>query len=222
MLRRQRGVARRRVVRSVSSSVFTVRNQIIPHASRLRVLRSEYALHDSERILEHLKRLALVVGGRVSVQGRARKILAQRQRDIVFSTCLVRHDEVLIEDAKRQAQRKIDHIVKTKPNMTNDEISDEVDQFWAIGLSCKLCKKPHDAIILHALGWGYWKNCASKADRPLPEDYTKISAALTYLGICLTESGRHAEALEVQRAFVAWTVKTTGSSTVEEVIRNSR
>ena len=129
---------------------------------------------------------------------------------------------VTCEDAKRQAQRKIDHIVKTKPNMTNDEISDEVEQFWAIGLSCKLCKKPHDATILHALGWGYWKNCASKADRPLVEDYTRISAALTYLGICLTESGRHAEALEVQRAFVAWTVQTTGSKTVEEVIRNSR
>ena len=100
-------------------------------------------------------------------------------------------------------------------------VLDTLEDRYKSGLSCKLCKKQHNAIILHALGWGHWQRCASKAEQPLAEDYTQISAALTYLGVCLAESGRMTEAMKVGEAYQAWAVKTTRASrTAAEVIAN--
>ena len=67
-------------------------------------------------------------------------------------------------------------------------------------LSCKLCKKKHNAIILRAIGWGCWKQCASKSESRLHGDFEQVSGGLTNLGICLYESGHTAEAKEVEQA----------------------
>ena len=136
-------------------------------------------------------------------------------------SCLVRQDEVSLEDSKRQ-----DPIVGLVAKHKTEEslavgVLDTLEDRYKSGLSCKLCKKQHNAIILHALGWGHWQRCASKAEQPLAEDYTQISAALTYLGVCLAESGRMTEAMKVGEAYQAWAVKTTRASrTAAEVIAN--
>jgi hypothetical protein len=73
-------------------------------------------------------------------------------------------------------------------------------------LSCKLCKKQYDAIILHALGWGSWSRCASKSEQRLSaaesDESCQITMALANLAECLRESGHQAEAKEVQKALV--------------------
>ena len=53
---------------------------------RVGMSRPQNTPHDCDRVLEHLKRLALFLGRGFSVQCRAREILAQRQRERVFSS----------------------------------------------------------------------------------------------------------------------------------------
>jgi hypothetical protein len=81
-------------------------------------------------------------------------------------------------------------------------------------LSCKLCKKQYDAIILRALGWGCWKRCASKSEQRWSagsDEQLQITGALTNLAGCLSESGHQAEATGVDQAlklaFSDWLMK---------------
>ena len=53
--------------RTRDSELFSVPMQISLDALRVGVLWTEHAPHDSERVLEHLKRVALFVGGGASV-----------------------------------------------------------------------------------------------------------------------------------------------------------
>ena len=69
-------------------------------------------------------------------------------------------------------------------------------------LSCRMCKKRHDAIILHAIGWACWRNCASKSEQRLiagSGEQAQVSMSLVNLAMCLSISGHRAEAREVEQ-----------------------
>ena len=114
-------------------------------------------------------------------------------------SCLVRQDEVLVKEARTQVMEKMKLFINPMSSMTNDDISKEIDELMNFEKSCKLCKKRRDEIILCAVGWGRWKNWASKSEQRLPEEETDIIAALTFLEGCLVRS-KPAEAKEITRA----------------------
>ena len=131
-------------------------------------------------------------------------------------SCLVRQDEILVEEATRKANERMQNWIKkqkklagSKSRMTTEELGErlsadiinENEELANLPLSCKLCKTQHDAIILRATAWGTWKQCVGKLERRLKEDYLPISAALTNLVICLEKSGHTAEAVEIERAY---------------------
>ena len=112
----------------------------------------------------------------------------------VHVSCLVRRDEILLDEAKDRAQSHTWDFRATVKNM------EEAANIAKGMLSCKLCQKQYDGIILRALGWGCWKKCASKSEqrwsagRDEYDAHTQITGALTNLAGCLSESGHHAEA----------------------------
>ena len=120
-------------------------------------------------------------------------------------SCLVRHDEILLEEANRKIIEKMEHQlaknIKMELTLTDGEVHDIADQLYNSPLSCKLCKKKHNAIILHAIGWGFWKQCAGKSERRLPDDFLLIAGALENLSNCLSESGH--QITEVEQAIAA-------------------
>ncbi len=90
-------------------------------------------------------------------------------------SCLVRQDWVLWADNR--------HEVK----------GEKIEANFDALLSCKLCKRQYNAAVLHALGWGIWKTQAAGEYR-LGSEYAE---ALSTLGLCLSATGREAEAGEV-------------------------
>ena len=116
----------------------------------------------------------------------------QGDQGFAHVSCLVRHDEIVLEEAKDQS-RALNSEFEQGNKKAFGKIIERI-------LSCKLCKKKHNAIILRAIGWGCWKQCASKSESRLREDFPQVSGGLTNLGICLYESGHTAEAIEVEQA----------------------
>jgi len=145
-------------------------------------------------------------------EGLVRGCACQGDQGFAHVSCLVRQSEVYVGEKTRELQEKMVHKIKgekykgevaqavSNRSATLADIYDEVAELNKLALSCKLCKKKHDAIILHALGWGCWKRCAGKSESRLHDDYIEISNTLTNLVICLKESGHMAEAMEVQQA----------------------
>ena len=146
-------------------------------------------------------------------EGLVRGCACQGDQGFAHVSCLVRQSEVYVGEKTRELQEKMVHRIKgekykgevaravsNRDGATLADIYDEVAELNKLALSCKLCKKKHDAIILHALGWGCWKRCAGKSESRLHDDYIEISNTLTNLVICLKESGHMAEAMEVQQA----------------------
>ena len=88
----------------------------------------------------------------------------------------------------------------------SEDIINDNHELANFSLSCKLCKKQHDAIILRAVGWGCWKNCASKSERQVSQSiHLDVTTALANLVICLDKSGHTAETLEVAQAVMKHT-----------------
>ena len=104
-------------------------------------------------------------------------------------SCLVRQGEIVLEESKDLSVAQ-ELIGNTK----------DLGKVIERTLSCRLCKKRHNGIILRAIGWGCWKRCASKSESRLREDFPQVSGGLTNLGICLYESGHTAEGVEVEQA----------------------
>ena len=110
-----------------------------------------------------------------------------------------------MEDAKDRAFASSDTVrahARGKPITKDSDISKDINKIARSMLSCRLCKKRHDAIILHAIGWGGWKNCASKSEEQClssDEGFAQVSGALANLAMCLGISGHLAEATEVER-----------------------
>ena len=111
----------------------------------------------------------------------------------------MRQDEILVKEARDQVLEKVKLYINPMSSLTNDDMSKEIDELMNFEKSCKLCKKRRDEIILRAVGWGRWKNLASKSEERLPENETDILAALTNLEACLLRF-KPAEAEEITRA----------------------
>ena len=149
-------------------------------------------------------------------EGLVRGCACQGNQGFAHVSCLVRQDEILVEEATRKANERMQNWIKkqkklagSKSRMTTEELGErlsadiinENEELANLPLSCKLCKTQHDASILRATAWGTWKQCVGKLERRLKEDYLPISAALTNLVICLEKSGHTAEAVEIERAY---------------------
>ena len=145
-------------------------------------------------------------------EGLVRGCACEGNQGFAHVSCLVRQDEVYVGEKTRELQEKMVHRIKEEKykgevaqavsnrSATLADIYDEVAVLNKLALSCKLCKKQHDPIILHALGWGCWKRCASKTESRSHDDYIEMSNTLTNLVICLKESGHPGEAKQVQKA----------------------
>ena len=133
-------------------------------------------------------------------EGLVRGCSCQGNQGYAHVSCLARQNEIALEEAKDRAFA-LGSDIKFDPK--ESDINEIVDALENTSLTCKLCKKKHNAIILRALGWGCWKQCASKSERRLREDFPQVSGALTNLRICLYESGHTAEATEVEKAIRA-------------------
>ena len=136
-------------------------------------------------------------------EGLVRGCACQGDQGFAHVSCLVRQDEILIEETNNKIiekmKRQVKGIVRLE-NLTTDDANDLAEELNNLSLLCKLCKKQHNGVILRAIGWGCWKQCASKSERRLREDFPQVSGALTNLRICLYESGHTAEAKEVEQA----------------------
>ena len=129
-------------------------------------------------------------------EGLVRGCACQGNQGYCHVSCLVRRDEILLDEAKDRVFATWDFQAKISNMMDADKIAKGM-------LSCKLCKKQYDAIILRALGWGCWKRCASKSEQRWSagsDEQLQITGALTNLAGCLSESGHHAEAAEADQA----------------------
>ena len=72
--------------------------QLSQSMRRVGMSRSQNTPHDCDRVLEHLKRLALLLGRGSSVKGRVTEVLAYRQRDIVvISEDALRHGNIFAQ-----------------------------------------------------------------------------------------------------------------------------
>ena len=129
-------------------------------------------------------------------EGLVRGCGCQGNQGFLHVSCLVRRDEILMDEAKDRVFATWDF----EATISNMKDAEKIAKGM---LSCKLCKKRYDAKILRALGWGCWKRCASKSEQRWSagsDEHTQITGALTNLGGCLSESGHQAEAAEVDRA----------------------
>ena len=132
---------------------------------------------------------------RITGEGLVRGCACQGNQGWVHVSCLVRRDEIMMDEAKDRAQCHT-----WKPTLSKMEEAANIAKGM---LSCKLCQKQYDGIILRALGWGCWKRCASKSEQRWSagsDEHTQITGALTNLGGCLSESGHQAEAAEADQA----------------------
>ena len=131
-------------------------------------------------------------------EGLVRGCACEGNQGWVHVSCLVRHDEILFEETKDRASAVSDN----KDISTDADFSNDVTNIAKRMLSCRLCKKQHDGIILRALGWACWKNCASKSEQRLSlgsDEFTQVMATLANLAMMLGMSGRPAEAREVEQ-----------------------
>ena len=125
-------------------------------------------------------------------EGLVRGCACEGNQGWVHVSCLVRQNEIELGETKDQSLALNSELAQGNTKGLR-KIIDRI-------LSCKLCKKQHDPIILRAIGWGCWKQCASKSESRLREDFPQVSGGLTNLGICLYESGHTAEAIQVEQA----------------------
>ena len=134
-------------------------------------------------------------------EGLVRGCACQGDQGFAHVSCLVRQDEIVLEDAKDRAfaRRASYH---NKPIAMDSDVAKDVVGISESLTSCRLCKEPHDAIILHAIGWACWKNCASKSEQRLSAgsgEQAQVSMSLVNLAMCLSISGHRAEAREVEQ-----------------------
>ena len=131
-------------------------------------------------------------------EGLVRGCGCEGNQGFVHVSCLVRHDEILFEETKDRASAVGDD----KDISTDSGFSNDVTNMAKRMLSCRLCKKNHDGIILRALGWGCWKSCASKSEQRLSlgsDEFTQVMATLANLAMMLGMSGHPTEAREVEQ-----------------------
>ena len=140
-------------------------------------------------------------------EGLVRGCACQGNQGFAHVSCLAEQAKILIAEADEKNLEKAVRELKanTPLEAIRDDIASDYGDVNKILLSCDLCKKKHDAIILHALGWACWKICASKSEERLrfvedESDYIQVQTAMTNLMTCLKESGHAAEGTEVERA----------------------
>jgi len=116
-------------------------------------------------------------------EGLVRGCACQGEVGFAHVSCLVRQNECLVE-----------------PEVLERE-GFNLNSFDEKLLLCSLCKRRHDADILHALGWGYWKLYAGKPER------RSYKEAIMMFYLYLLQSGCSEEAEQVTiavRKMLAW------------------
>ena len=139
-------------------------------------------------------------------EGLVRGCACEGNQGFAHLSCLVHVSSLGLQETKDRAFASSDYLRDCERNATtvskDSDVSKDIRKIGQKMLSCRLCKKQHDAIILHAIGWGYWKNCASKSEQRFPaksDECAQVLGALANLAMCLGISGHVAEATEVEQ-----------------------
>ena len=113
-------------------------------------------------------------------EGLVRGCACHTTEGFVHVSCLAEQAKVLVKEAGE--------------NRLGDKVMNER---WVRWYSCSLCKQEYHGEVRCALGWAYWKTYMSR-----PEENSFQRGAMNLLGLSLTESGHHEDALSVGEALL--------------------